>query len=171
MDKPKKNKDKKLITLLIEWNSLNLNSFKPFWGSNLDIKLCSALDQPEIGNFVEHTITRVVISKSLLQLLTVSGPTCFFPIIPVRTLAFCSNKGRLLTSSKELKWWTSWCSPYMPFWCCGRPVINTHPSTGILPVPLTHKMSLKFLYLGQDPKGCGFFKVPCPEQENHFLNP
>ena len=28
----------------------------------------------------------------------------------------------LRTLSKELKWWTSWCRPYIPFWCIGRPV-------------------------------------------------
>ena len=28
----------------------------------------------------------------------------------------------LRTLSKELKWWTSWCNPYIPFWCTGRPV-------------------------------------------------
>ena len=27
----------------------------------------------------------------------------------------------LRTPSNELKWWTSWCSPYIPFWCTGSP--------------------------------------------------
>lgn len=53
--------------------------------------------------------------------LTDSGPTCFLPMIPVRTFAFSNNRGKLLTSSNVLKWWTSWWSPYIPFWCCGRP--------------------------------------------------
>lgn len=38
--------------------------------------------------------------------------------VPVRTFAWLSSWGRLRTPSKELKWCTSWCSPYIPFWCC-----------------------------------------------------
>ena len=38
--------------------------------------------------------------------------------LPVRTRAWLSSRGRLCTLSKELKWCTSWCSPYIPFWCC-----------------------------------------------------
>lgn len=34
---------------------------------------------------------------------------------PVRTPAWPNSKGRLCTRSKELKWWTSWCRPYIPF--------------------------------------------------------
>jgi len=30
--------------------------------------------------------------------------------------------GRLLIFSKELKWWTPWCKPYIPFWWAGNPV-------------------------------------------------
>ena len=52
---------------------------------------------------------------------TVSGPTCFLPMIPVRIFSFCNRRGRLLTASNESKWWKVWWRPYMPFWCWGRP--------------------------------------------------
>lgn len=39
---------------------------------------------------------------------------------PVRMFAWRSSPGRLRTASKELKWCTPWCSPYIPFWCCRR---------------------------------------------------
>ena len=41
-------------------------------------------------------------------------------------------RGRLITLSKELKWWTSWCRPYMPFWCCGSPVIMVDLQEGMI---------------------------------------
>lgn len=63
-------------------------------------------------------------SFSSWLILTVSGPTCFLPMIPVRTLFFCKTKGRLFTPSKELKWWYEWWRPYIPFWCCGRPRVT-----------------------------------------------
>lgn len=31
--------------------------------------------------------------------------------------AWPRSRGRLCTPSNELKWWTPWCRPYMPFWC------------------------------------------------------
>ena len=57
---------------------------------------------------------------------TISGPTCFFPMMPVRIPCCCNSSGRLLTASNELKWCTLWCRPYMPFWCCGRPGKHKH---------------------------------------------
>ena len=45
--------------------------------------------------------------------------TCISPVlIPWSD----SIAGRLLTFSKELKWWTPWCKPYIPFWWAGNPV-------------------------------------------------
>ena len=38
------------------------------------------------------------------------------------SLIFAVYLEMLWTLSNELKWWTSWCSPYIPFWCTGRPV-------------------------------------------------
>lgn len=42
-------------------------------------------------------------------------PTAARGYSPVRTPAWLSSCGRLCTSSKELKWWASWCRPYIPF--------------------------------------------------------
>lgn len=47
---------------------------------------------------------------------------CFLPIIPVLTLFLRSIDGRLWTSSNELKWFSAWCRPYIPFWWDGWPV-------------------------------------------------
>lgn len=33
-------------------------------------------------------------------------------------LACFRRRGRLRTPSNELKWWTPWWRPYIPFWCC-----------------------------------------------------
>lgn len=37
--------------------------------------------------------------------------------LPVCMLAWLRSSGRLCTPSNELKWWTPWWRPYMPFWC------------------------------------------------------
>jgi len=60
---------------------------------------------------IEQTLTKII-----TRLLT--------DYIPVRTPCLRTIIERLCTLSNELKWWTDWCKPYMPFSCCGRPVSN-----------------------------------------------
>ena len=42
--------------------------------------------------------------------------------IPVLIPAGFSMTGRDWTSSNDWKWCGRWWRPYIPFWCCGRPV-------------------------------------------------
>lgn len=41
--------------------------------------------------------------------------------LPVLIFAWCSKYGRLRTPSNDIKWWTPWWRPYIPFWCWGSP--------------------------------------------------
>ena len=78
-----------------------------------------------LGSFVldtcrndEHVIDNYSQHSSILTSLTTAQH------IPVCTPCLRNTFDRLCTLSKELKWCTDWCKPYMPFWCWGKPVSN-----------------------------------------------
>lgn len=57
-----------------------------------------------------------------LGCLTQSIGSCWIHVSPVFMLCCLRIFEMLCTLSKELKCWMSWCKPYIPFWCWGKPV-------------------------------------------------
>lgn len=83
------------------------------YGSRTDVLLPNNTweSKKKVGGGGEMVIKSKGVCENTLQL---NWSLCYWPVC---TLALLRSSGRLWTPSNELKWWTSWWSPYMPFWC------------------------------------------------------